>query len=149
MSNQNPEYAAVVRHGVASGAVRQKWVNRGVFFVTHLVLYLVTMAAVWGLALNDPQLRAVLFDSGSGAAGIVILPTILWTMAILCHVALLYTEWGVSEKLLHEYMFLREAGADMLRRGLLEDGTHDSTSPPALAPGAYDYGEFVPADEHL
>lgn len=121
MSDQNLDYAAI-RHNVEKNLQRQKWSYRIIFFAMHMLFYLVTMLAVWGTVATDAQLRTVLFNNESGAGVIVILPTILWAAVILFHVASLYTESASGEKTIRERLLLREAGEEILRKGLMDEG---------------------------
>jgi hypothetical protein len=112
MSEQNLD---AIRSRVEQGLSRQKWNYRIAFFVAHVMFFVVAMLAVWGTVANDSQLRDILFNSESGAAIIVILPTILWTAVLLFHIASLYFETGAGEKAMREQLLMREVGKDILR----------------------------------
>ena len=119
MSDQNLDYAAI-RRNVNKNMYRQKRLYRRIFFGTHLVVFLVAMAAMWGTVITDSQLRTYLFGSESSAAVIVILPTILWALAILFHIAALYTESPAGEKAMREQLLTREIGEEIMRKGLMD-----------------------------
>ena len=151
MSDQNLDYAAI-RRNVENSLSRQKWMYRFIFFGIHVLFYVAAMLAVWGTLASNSQLRAALFDNGSGAAVIVILPTILWTTLILCHVASLYTESSVGEKALRERLLVHEVGEDILRKGLVDVGVSEKPKRRAVVHEAgrfllSDDGELIPADE--
>lgn len=151
MSDQNLDYAAI-RRNMDKSVDRQKRLYRMIFFWTHLVFFLVTMFAVWGIALTNSQLRAVLFENGSAAALIVILPTVMWAMAVLFHVASLYTESEAGQKAMREKLLMSEIGEEMLRKGLSDAGMLEK--PKRRAPTLEgervrlsDDGELLPVDE--
>jgi hypothetical protein len=121
MSEQNLDYAAI-RRNVEERLPRQKWTYRTVFFLFHVLFFAISMLTVWGTVAGDSQLQEVLFNNRSGAAVIVILPTILWTAVILFHVASLYIETDAGEKTIRERLLLREVGEDILRKGLMDEG---------------------------
>lgn len=151
MSDQNLDYVAI-GHNVEKSIEHQNRLYRRIFFGMHLVFFLVTMFAVWGIAMTNSQLRAVLFDSGSGAALVVILPTIMWAVAILCHVAALYTETGAAQKAMREKLLMSEIGEELLRKGLSDAGLLEKPKRRAAAlkaerVGLSDDGELVPVDE--
>src|SRR5260221_13683047 len=108
MSDQNLDFATIWRN-VEKGVYRQKWMYRSIFFVVHLLLFVVSMVAVWGTLAADSQLREVLLNNGWRAAIIVILPTILWALVILCHVAAIFIETSAGEKTMREQLLMREA----------------------------------------
>jgi hypothetical protein len=150
MSDPNGNYAAI-RQTVEKKIVRQKWLYRVLFFVVHLIFYGVTMAAVWGTMAADTQLRDLLFNNQPGAAAIVLLPTILWTLVVLFHVASLYFESSAGEKAIRERVLLREVGEEMLRKGLVDEQL--SEKPKRRADGweterarLSDDGEIIPVD---
>ena len=121
MPDQNLDYVTI-RRNFEKSVYRQKRITRIVCFLANVVLYVVAMLAVWGTALSDPQLHALLFgNGGSAAAAILILPTILWAMAIFFHFISIMTESGVGEKALRERLLMREVGEDILRKGVLEE----------------------------
>ena len=132
MSDQNLNYAAI-RQNVEKNLHRQKWLYRVIFFAMHLLFYVVAMLTMWGTVLVDAPLRLALFSSGSKAAVMVILPTILWTMLILCHVAALYIESRVGEKSLRERLLMREVGEEFLRKGLADEGVPEKPKRRAAA----------------
>jgi hypothetical protein len=117
MSDPNLDYAAI-RSKVEKGVQRQKWFYRIVFFAMHLLFFGVAMVGIWGTLLANEQLRDLLFNNQSGASLIVILPTIMWASVILFHLASLYIESGVAEKVIRERLLMREVGEDILRKGL-------------------------------
>jgi hypothetical protein len=119
MSEQNLDYAAI-RSNVEKGLRRQKWLYRVVFFVAHLLFFVVSMLAVWGTVAADSQLQSALFQSGAGI--IVILPTILWTAVLLFHAAALYFESGMGEQAIRERLLMREVGEGILRQGRMDKG---------------------------
>ena len=116
MADQNRDYAAL-RRRVEHSLKRQKQLYRLIFFGTHLVFFLISMAIVWGVVLTDSQLRQLLFSSGTAASAVVIVPTILWAVVILFHIASLYTETSTAEKAMREQLLMREIGEDILRQG--------------------------------
>ena len=151
MSDQNLDYTAI-RRNVEKSLYRQKWIYRIVFFVAHVLFFVVAMLAVWGTVATDSQLRGVLFNNESGAAVIVILPTILWTAVILFHVASLFFESGAGEKAIRERLLMREAGEEILRKGLVDEGMLEK--PKRRAPvleaehvRLSDDGELIAVDE--
>lgn len=152
MSDQNLDYAAI-RRNVQKSIRRQKRLYRMIFFGTHLIFFAVTMFAVWGTVIANSQLRDVLFNSGSGAAVVVILPTILWATLILCHIASLFVESGAGEKSMREKLLMREVGEEILRKGLAGEGMLEKPKRRAAALEAErvllsDDGELIPADEY-
>lgn len=155
MSDQNLDYAAI-RRNVEKRLRRQKWNYRIVFFVMHLLFFLVTMLVVWGVVAANSQLADTLFNNESGAAVIVILPTIMWAAVILFHVASLYIETGAGEKNMREKLLMREAGEEILRMGLVDEGTSEKPKRRARELEAEpvrlsDDGEWISADddEHI
>lgn len=118
MSDQNRDYATI-RRNVEKGISRQRWTYRLIFFGTHLVFYLVSMLVIWGTVIADSQLRGDLL--GSRAEVIILLPSILWSLIILSHVASLYTESSMGEKAIRERVLMREVGEEILRKGLVDD----------------------------
>lgn len=155
MSDQNLDYAAI-RRNIEKSLQGQKRLYRMVFFWTHLIFFLVTMLTVWGVVLTDSQLRVVLFNSGLGAALIVILPTIMWASTILFHIASLYTESEVGEKGIREQLLMREVGEEILRKGLTDEGMLEKPKRRTATAEAErvllsDDGELVSVDdgEHL
>jgi hypothetical protein len=121
MSDQNLDYAAISRN-VEKRLARQKWQYRIGFFVAHALFFVVAMLVVLRTVAIDPQLRDVLYNSGSGASIIVFLPFILWTAVLLFHVASLYFESSAGEKVIRKQLLMHEVGEDMLRKGYLGDG---------------------------
>jgi hypothetical protein len=148
MSDQNRDYAAI-RRKVEAGVARQKWNYRIVFFVMHLIFYVVTMLAVWGTVAGNPQLRSVLFDNESGAKLIVLLPTFMWAAVILFHVASLYIETSAGEKAIRERFLMREVGEEILRKGLEDEALAEKPKRhgEALRELLSDDGELIPIDE--
>lgn len=149
MSDQNRDYATI-RQNVEAGITRQKWAYRLIFFGFHVVFYLVTMAVVWGTLVANAPLRDRLFNGESGGSLIVILPTIMWTLLLLCHGAALYVETDAAEKNIRQQLLLREVGEDILRRGLMDENL--SEKPKRNGVGAErmrlsDDGELIPGDE--
>jgi hypothetical protein len=120
MSDQDRDYAAI-RRSVETNVSRQRWLYRLTFFLAHLIFYAVTMLAVWGTIGADSQLRAILFESGSRAAVVVLLPTILWAAVILFHAASLFFESGAGEKVIREQLLRREVGEEIMRRGRIAE----------------------------
>jgi hypothetical protein len=147
MSDQDQDYAAI-RRKVEKGVSRQKWVYRTTFFVVHLIFYVLTMLVVWGTVTSNPQLRELLFNNGSSAASIVILPTILWGAVVLFHVASLFYESGAGEKAIRERLLMGEVREEMLRKGLIDEGVtqkpkrHATSLEPERTMLSYD-GELV------
>ena len=151
MSEQNLDYAAI-RRNVEKGLYRQKWLYRSVFFFAHLLFFVGAMVGIWGTVATDSQLRAALFNNGSGAAIIVILPTILWALVILFHIASLYTESEVGEKAIRERLLMREVGEEILRKGLMDEGILEKPKRLAKVLEAErmrlsDDGELMPVDD--
>jgi len=151
MSDQNLDYAAIGRN-VEKSLYRQKWIYRIIFFLMHMLFYVVAMLAVWGTVATDSQLRAVLFNNETGAALIVILPTILWTAVILFHVASLFFESSAGEKAIRERLLMREAGEEILRKGLVDEGMLEKPKRHATVSESErvrlsDDGERIPVDE--
>jgi hypothetical protein len=151
MSNQNLDYAAI-RSSVEKRVTRQKWIYRILFFVMHLLFFVGTMLVVWGTVAADAQLRAVLFAEGSGAPVLLLVPTIMWAMVLLFHVASLYIESAAGEKAMRERLLMREVGEEILRKGLVEEGMLEKPKRRTAAPNAHyvlsaDDGELVPVDE--
>ena|SRR5579859_5438386 len=151
MSDQNLDYVAIGRN-VEKSMEGQKRLYRMIFFLTHLILFLVTMFTVWGIALTNSQLNAALFNSGLGAALILILPTVMWAFAILAHVSFLYIESEAGEKTMREKLLMSEIGEEILRKGLTDAGLLEKTKRRAAALQAEqvrlsDDGELLPADE--
>ncbi len=151
MPEQNLDYTAI-RRNVEKNVSRQKWFYRSIFFVVHVLFYVVSMLAVWGTVATDAQLRAVLFGSGSAAAVVVIMPTILWAVLILCHVASLFTESSAGEKAIRERLLMREVGEEILRRGLVDEGPAEKPKRRAAEQEARNVllsedGELSPAGE--
>jgi hypothetical protein len=146
MSDQNTDYAAI-RQTVEKSVARQKWLYRVLFFVVHLIFYGVTMAVVWGTLATDPRVRDLL----SGMAFMVLLPTILWTLVVLFHVASLYFESSAGEKALRERVLLREVGEEMLRKGLVDEELSEKPKRAAESETGRtrlsDDGELIPLDE--
>jgi hypothetical protein len=151
MSDQNLDYAAI-RRNVEKRLSRQKWLYRLIFFGFHLLVYLVAMLAVWGTIATNSQLRATLFGDSLGPALIVVLPTILWAMVILFHVASLFTETSTGERAMRERLFMREVGEGMLRQGLVDEGLLEKPKRSTAASEAERKrssadGELIPTDE--
>jgi hypothetical protein len=151
MSDQNLDYAAI-RRNVEKRLQHQKWNYRIVFFAMHVLFFLVTMLVVWGIVAANSQLADALFNNESGAAVIVILPTIMWAAVILFHVASLYIETGAGEKTMREQLLMREAGEEILRMGLVDEGTLEKPKRRATQLETEhgrlsDDGEWIPADE--
>jgi len=147
MSDDNLDYAAIGRY-VDKKIGRQKWLYRLIFFAMHFIFFAVTMVIVWGILATNPPLRATLFDSGAGAAMIVILPTILWGMAIFFHIASLFFESGAGENALRQQLLAREIAEKMMRSGTLDEKPKRRAS--GLASDHVqlsDDGELLPADE--
>jgi hypothetical protein len=151
MSDQNLDYAAI-QDNVEKGLLRKQQVYRRLFFWMHLLVYVVTMLAVWGVVSANSQLRDVLFNSGPGAAILVILPTIMWTAAVLFHVASLYFESETGQKALREQLLARDIGEELLRNGLTINGMLEKPKRHAATMEARrtvlsDDGELTLADE--
>ena len=148
MSDPNRDYTAI-RRKVEAGVARQKWNYRIVFFVMHLIFYIVTMLLVWGTVAANPQLRDVLFNNEPGVGLIVLLPTIMWAAVILFHVASLYIETGAGEKAMRERFIMREVGEEMLRKGLEDEALPEKPKRHAetLHDLLSDDGELIPMDE--
>src|SRR5262245_11860169 len=121
MPDQNLDYATI-RRNIDQSLQRQKWMYRFIFFGMHVLFFVVSMLFVSGTVLPNAQLRAALFDNGSAASVIVILPTILWAVVLLFHLASLYTESGEAEKAMREKLLMREVGEEILRKGLADAG---------------------------
>jgi uncharacterized protein YpuA (DUF1002 family) len=115
MSDQNLDYEAI-RGDVEKRLSRQKWFYRIIFLAMHILMFALAMIAVWGTLSSNPQLRAMLFDNESGASVIVILPTILWAMAILYHAASLYFESSRGENAIRKHLIMRRVGDDILQQ---------------------------------
>ncbi len=151
MSDQNRDYAAI-RHTVEKSLSRQKWMYRIIFFLAHIIFYAVTMLAVWGTVSSHSQLWDMVFNTGSSAAVIVLLPTILWTLVILFHVASLFFESSAGEKALRERFLRREIGEELLREALAHGGTPEKpkrreVSLESERARLSDDGELIEADE--
>ena len=146
MSDQNRDYAAI-RHNIEQGVARQKWNYRIIFFAFHLIFYLGTMLFVWLTVAANSQLRDVLFNSGSGASAIVLVPTIMWALLILCHGAALYIETPAAEKTMRQQLLMRELGEEMLQKGLADTGMTEKPKRRAEHSALSDDGELIPADE--
>src|SRR5689334_12765558 len=123
MSDQNRDYGAI-RDNSEKGVARQRQTYRRIFFGMHLTVYVVTMVAVWGTVAANPQLYQVLFNgqAGAGAGAIIIVPAIAWAFVLLCHLALLYTESDIAEKVMRERLLMRDLGEEILRKGLADEG---------------------------
>lgn len=151
MSEQGRDYAAI-RRSVEQGVNRQKWTYRLIFLGMHLLFFAVAMFAVWGTVIADSQLRAALFEHGAGGAVIVILPTILWVVVLLCHAAALFTETAASERVMRERLLRRELGEDLLQKALEDQSILEK---PKRHPSASDAGrvqlsedgELIPLDD--
>ena len=143
MDEQNLDYAAI-HSRVEKGVQRRKSLYRLIFFGTHLFFFLVAMAVVWGTLLIDGSLRATLFGNPAGIA-VVVVPTVLWAIMILCHIASLYTESSAGEQGIREQLLMREVGQDILRRGRLD--TELAEKPKRQAAALSDDGELIPVDE--
>jgi hypothetical protein len=154
MSQQNLDYE-IIGSNVEKKVSRQKWNYRIIFFLAHVFIYIVTMLAVWGIVLNDLQLRTILFNSGTAKELIVILPTILWATVIVLHVASLFFESRAGEQTIRKQALIREVGEDILRKGLLDEGMLEKPKRRAVkfAERVFisDDGEFMAAsdDEHI
>jgi hypothetical protein len=148
VSDQNRDYAAIQRT-IEAGIARQRKLYRRIFFGVHLIVYVVTMLAVWGTVAANAQLYAVLFNGQAGAGAIILLPTILWAFVILCHAALLYTESDTAEKVMREQLLMRELGEEILRKGLRDEGMVEKPKrrAEALHELLSDDGELIPVDE--
>ena len=148
MSDQNRDYAAIQRN-IEAGIARQRKNYRMIFFGMHLIVYVVTMLAVWGTVAANVQLYEVLFNSQAGAGAIVLLPTILWAFVILCHGALLYTESDTAEKVMREQLLMRELGEEILQKGLVDAGMVEKPKrrSEALRELLSDDGELLPVDD--
>jgi hypothetical protein len=151
MSDQNLDYAAI-RRRVEDGVSRQKWAYRRIFLLFHVLFFVISMFAVWGTIVVDSQLRAALFESGSAAGIVVILPTILWAAVILFHLAALFVESSPAERNIRERLLRQEVGEEILRQGAAEVGVmekpkHDEAVTEARRMLLSDDGELVPADE--
>lgn len=151
MSDQNRDYAAI-RDNIEKGVVRERQNYRRIFFGMHLIVYMVTMVAVWGTVAANAQLYQILFNGQAGAGAIVIVPTILWAFVILCHVALLFTESDAAEKVMREKLLMRELGEEILRKGLADEGMAEKPKRRAAAAEVArtmlsDDGELIPADD--
>ena len=148
MSEQNLDYAAI-RRNVEQGIQRQKAAYRMIFFLTHLIVFMVAMVGAWGTVLAHSQLRELLFNGEPGAGAIILLPTILWAFVILCHMAALYTESDAAEKAMREKLLMREVGEDILRQGLADEGAMEK--PKRRAPAKHlrlsGDGELIPVDD--
>lgn len=150
MSDQNPDYAAI-RRNIEKGIARQRWNYRIIFFVMHVIFYVVMMMVVWGTVMTYPQLRDLLFN-GSSASLVVIAPSILWAVMILCHVAALFTETSAGEQNIRQRLLMQEVGEEILRKGLADDGMQEKPKRRAEAletefTRLSDDGELIPADE--
>jgi hypothetical protein len=149
MSDQSRDYAAI-RDNIEKGVARERQNYRRIFFGTHLIVYIVTMLAVWGTVAANPQLYQVLFNgqAGAGAGAIIIVPTIAWAFVLLCHLALLYTESDTAEKVMRERLLMRELGEEILRKGLADEGMSQKPKrTETLDALLSDDGELIPADE--
>jgi hypothetical protein len=154
MSHQNLDYVAI-RRKVDKAVKNQKSVYRYIFFGMHLFFYLVTMLAIWGTVSASEQLRNVLFNNAPLTAIVVILPTALWSLMILCHMAALYIETDTAEKALREKLLMSEIGEDILRKGLLDASQNEKPKRGAFSDAAKillsDEGELISdgeADQH-
>jgi hypothetical protein len=141
MSEQNLD---AIRSRVEQGLSRQKWNYRIAFFVAHVMFFVVAMVAVWGTVANNSQLRGILFNSESGAAIIVLVPTILWAAVLLFHIASLYFETRAGEKAIREQLLMREVGKDILRYAEMSEKPKRREGERARLS---DDGELVPVDE--
>lgn len=116
MSEQELDYAAI-RGSVEKGVARQRWRYRLIFFMMHLLFFVGSMLVVWGSIAMDGRIRALLFESGSAAAIIVLAPTAAWSLMILSHIAMLYIESNLGEKAIRQQILMNEVGEEILRRG--------------------------------
>ena len=114
MSDASLDYATI-RSSVEKKLYRQKWSYRLVFFVMHLLFFAISMLMVWGTVASDAALRTMLIDSRTGAAVVVLVPTIMWAFVLLFHVASLFIESGAGEKAMRQRLFMREVGEDILK----------------------------------
>jgi len=152
MSDQNLDYAAI-RRKVEMSLYRQKRVNRIIYFLANLFLYVVTMIAIWTMVLAKSDLSNALFRANdSSALLLVILPTILWGTAVLFHFISMMIESGVGEKAIRERLLMREVGEEILRKGLVDEGMLEKPKRRAAALETdrvllSDDGELVPVDE--
>jgi hypothetical protein len=150
MSNQDLDYAAI-RRNVEKNVERQKWLYRILFFVMHVLFFLGTMFTVWGIVATNEQLRAILFTNQSAASLVVILPTIMWALVILFHVASLFLESSIGVKSLRQRMLMREVGEDILRKGDVDEELSEKPKRRAALEIEHllsaDRGELLPLDE--
>lgn len=151
MSDENLDYGTI-RRNIEKRVRRQKRLYRLIFFWMHLILFLVTMFVVWGTVMVNSQVREVLFNTTLAAALVVVLPTILWAVALLCHVAYLFAVSGIGEKQMREQLLMREIGQDIFRKGLINEGMLEkpkrrSADLEAERALLSDDGELIPADE--
>ncbi|MBZ0302799.1 MAG: hypothetical protein K8J31_23850 [Anaerolineae bacterium] len=151
MSEPDLDYAAIQRR-VEKNLLRQKWLYRILFFVMHVLFYVVSMGVIWGTVMSNPQLRDVLADPDSGASILVLLPTVLWAAVILFHAASLYFESSLGEKALRKRLLMREVGDELLRQEpLAADRAEKPKRRDTLTEARYrlssDDGEFVLLDE--
>jgi hypothetical protein len=151
MADQNLDYVAI-RRNIEKSLHRQKRLYRMIFFWTHLIAFVVTMLVVWGIVTTDSQVRALLFNSEPGASLIVILPTFVWAVMILCHIASLFVESDAGEKGMREQLLMGEIGEEILRKGLTDEGMLEKPKRRAAALEAErvvlsDDGELIPVDK--
>jgi hypothetical protein len=150
MSADHPNYHTI-RRNVEQRLSRQKWLYRILFFVVHLIFYAVTMFVVWGtLAAND-ELWEMLFNTATSAGAVVLLPTILWAMVLLFHVASLYFESRAGEEAIRTQWLMREVGEEMMRKGFVDDTNDEKPKRhhaiESEAARLSDDGELIPLDE--
>jgi hypothetical protein len=114
MPNQRQDYTAI-QDKLELGLRRRKRLYRTLFFVMHLVFFAVSMLVVWGTLMGSAVLQDTLFNGGTGAALVVVVPTILWAFVLLFHVAALFFETSRGEIAIRRQLAAREISEDMLR----------------------------------
>ncbi|HRE49585.1 MAG TPA: hypothetical protein PLD47_17805 [Aggregatilineales bacterium] len=116
MSEQDLDQFAL-RENVEIAVQKQKRLYRMIFFAVHAVFYFVSMFVVWRTVSMSSIVADVFSRESSEASLIVLVPTLMWSVVILFHIASLYFESKVGEKKLREQLLIRELGKTFLYKG--------------------------------
>jgi hypothetical protein len=144
------DYAAI-RRVVEKGIADKRRFYRKLFFRIHILFYLATMFIMWGIVIVNSQSGNSLYDGRFGEAAIVILPTVMWGFAVLCHAAALYIESSAGERALREKILTETLGEEIRRLDIYQivDKPKRNNSPMETDRLVLtDDGELVYADEN-
>jgi len=106
-----------IRRNVEVALQQRKRTTRATFFVLNLLFYIGSMAIMWGIILNSPELRRLIIDSSnSPATTLLMLPTVFWGMAVFFQFISLAIDSRRGEQQIRDQVMMREVSKAIMRQ---------------------------------